>query len=89
MIKKWQIPLVLVSRHYLGSINHTLLSLEAIRQAQIPLRAIIFNGDPVPSTEQAITSRLPANCQIGPPPRRTFSPQSIINSSSSSSNRIT
>jgi dethiobiotin synthetase len=36
---------ILVSRHYLGSINHTLLSIQALSFYQIPLLGIIFNGD--------------------------------------------
>lgn len=44
LIKKLQSPLILVSNYYLGSINHTLLSLELIRRLHIPLKGIIFNG---------------------------------------------
>lgn len=35
---------ILVSRHYLGSINHTLLTLEALRHRGISCHGIIFNG---------------------------------------------
>ena len=45
------LPVVLVSRNYLGSINHTLLSVEACRSRDIPLLGIIFNGPTVPATE--------------------------------------
>ena len=48
------LPVVLVSRHYLGSINHTLLSVEALQRRGIPVAALIFNGDPHPTTEPAI-----------------------------------
>lgn len=37
-------PLILVSRHYLGSINHTLLTLEALRSRGCILSGIVFNG---------------------------------------------
>ncbi len=53
--KKWKIPTVLVSRHYLGSINHTLLSVELLKQYNIPLLGIIFNGAENKATEQIIT----------------------------------
>ena len=33
-----------VSKHYLGSINHTLLTLEALKSRQIVLSGIVFNG---------------------------------------------
>lgn len=49
-----KLPVVLVSRHYLGSINHTLLSLEALQNRGIEVLGIIFNGDEHPPTEEAI-----------------------------------
>jgi dethiobiotin synthetase len=35
---------IVVSKHYLGSINHTLLTLNAIVRRGIPLLGVIFNG---------------------------------------------
>jgi dethiobiotin synthetase len=47
---------VLVSRHYLGSINHTLLSLELLeRIGQKPV--ILFSGNEHPSTERIILQK--------------------------------
>ncbi len=46
--------IILVSKAYLGSINHTLLSIDAIKQRKLPLRGIIFNGEPNPDSEQVI-----------------------------------
>lgn len=48
---------VVVSRHYLGSINHTLLTIEALRQRNIAIAAIVFNGDAMPSTEDIILKK--------------------------------
>ncbi|CAL68500.1 dethiobiotin synthase [Christiangramia forsetii] len=45
---------ILVSRHYLGSINHTLLSIEALKSRGIDKIGIIFSGDEHPTTEAAI-----------------------------------
>lgn len=45
---------VLVSRHYLGSINHTLLSIEALKNRGIKRIGIIFSGNEHPTTEEAI-----------------------------------
>lgn len=45
---------IIVSRHYLGSINHTLLSVEAVRSRGIRLAGIIFVGDEHPETEGSI-----------------------------------
>jgi len=45
---------ILVSQNYLGSINHTLLSVEALQQRKIPIKGIIFNGKPNLFTENVI-----------------------------------
>ncbi len=44
LIKKLEAEVILVSRNYLGSINHTLLSALALKQYNIPVKGIIFNG---------------------------------------------
>jgi dethiobiotin synthetase len=44
---RWGLPLVLCARTSLGTINHTLLSVEAIRARKIPLLGIAFIGDEV------------------------------------------
>jgi dethiobiotin synthetase len=41
---KFKAEVVLVSNLYLGSINHTLLTYEALRLRNLPVRGIIFNG---------------------------------------------
>lgn len=45
---------IVVSRHYLGSINHTLLTLESLKNRGFEVAGIIFNGDETPSTEEVI-----------------------------------
>jgi dethiobiotin synthetase len=52
-------PVVLVSRYYLGSINHTLLSLYLLKQRQIPIAGIIFNGEEVKASREAILAQHP------------------------------
>jgi dethiobiotin synthetase len=47
-------PTILVSRHYLGSINHTLLSCEALQKRGISVVGILFNGKENRETEQSI-----------------------------------
>ncbi|MEZ0608402.1 dethiobiotin synthase [Fibrella sp. WM1] len=47
-------PVVLVTRNYLGSINHTLLSVEALRARQIPIAGLVINGPSVPATESVL-----------------------------------
>lgn len=50
---RWQIPVILCARTGLGTINHTLLSLEALRHRAIPVFGVAFIGD-----EQAETQRI-------------------------------
>ncbi|MEN0053479.1 MAG: dethiobiotin synthase [Mucilaginibacter sp.] len=45
VIKQLNAKVLLVSQNYLGSINHTLLSLFTLKQYGIPVMGIIFNGD--------------------------------------------
>ena len=49
--------LIVVSRHYLGSINHTLLTIEALQNRKIGIGGIIFSGNENPSTEAIILSK--------------------------------
>ncbi|MDR3531531.1 MAG: dethiobiotin synthase [Rhodopila sp.] len=51
---RWQLPVILCARTGLGTINHTLLSLEAMRQRQIPILGVAFIGDAHPDSEQII-----------------------------------
>lgn len=45
---------IVVSRHYLGSINHTLLTIETLKNRGLNCSGIIFNGDENNSTESII-----------------------------------
>lgn len=45
-ISHYGMPAFLVTRHYLGSINHTLLCIEVMKQRGIPLLGLIISGDP-------------------------------------------
>jgi len=44
LVKQLGAEVILVSQNYLGSINHTLLSIYALKQENIPIKGIIFNG---------------------------------------------
>ncbi len=48
---------IVVSRHYLGSINHTLLTFEALKNRNIAVAGIIFSGDENQSTEEIILQK--------------------------------
>ena len=53
---------IVVSRHYLGSINHTLLTIEALQNRNIKVAGIIFNGERNEATEAIILSKTAVNC---------------------------
>ena len=46
--------IIVVSRHYLGSINHTLLTIEALKSRGLTCAGIIFSGERHPTTESII-----------------------------------
>lgn len=52
---RWRLPLILCARTSLGTINHTLLSFEAIRARNIPLHGVAFIGESNPESEKIIT----------------------------------
>lgn len=52
--KKNKIPVVLVTDYYLGSINHTLLTLHFLAKTKIPVAMLVFNGDRIEASKRAI-----------------------------------
>ena len=64
LIEQLSWPVVLVTRNYLGSINHTLLSVEALRRRNIPILGLIINGSPVPATESLLLSYTGLPCLV-------------------------
>jgi dethiobiotin synthetase len=54
LLKKWQIPVILCARTQLGTINHSLLSVTALRERGIPIHGIAFIGDDMPDTIRTI-----------------------------------
>ena len=48
------LPIVLVARSTLGTINHTLLSIEALRRRGLPLAGVVMNGPETPHNRVAI-----------------------------------
>ena len=58
MFERWRLPVVLCARTALGTINHSLLSVEALRKRRIDTLGIAFIGESNPESERAI-------CEIG------------------------
>ncbi|MDJ0277047.1 dethiobiotin synthase [Sphingomonas sp. 2R-10] len=64
LFARWRRPVVLVARTALGTINHSLLSIEALRARGVPLLGVAFVGDAVPDSEETIV-RLGATRRLG------------------------
>lgn len=68
---------VVVSRHYLGSINHTLLTIEALRSRKIYIAGIIFSGDENKATESIVLNKTGIN-YIGRIAQEPYFDQNVI-----------
>lgn len=68
LAKQFDAEVILVSRNYLGSINHTMLSIAYLKQNGFSVTGIIFNDTPNPETERFILqySQLPCLGRIEP-----------------------
>ena len=56
LFARWRAPAVLVARTALGTINHSLLSIEAMRSRAIPILGIAFVGDANEDNEATISA---------------------------------
>ena len=56
LFARWNTPVVLVARTGLGTINHSLLSIEALRSRGVPILGIAFVGDAVEDSEATIAT---------------------------------
>lgn len=54
LIARLGLPVILVCRSTLGTINHSLLSLEALRRRDIPVAGLVLNGPPCEHNREAI-----------------------------------
>lgn len=55
LIATLKLPTILVANNYLGSINHTILSIQALQQKNIPILALLYNGQPYNDNQDIIT----------------------------------
>jgi dethiobiotin synthetase len=54
LVSKLNAKIILVADLYLGSINHTLLTIHLLSSRGYPVKGIIFNGEPNPESERVI-----------------------------------
>ena len=55
-IAVWGLPVLLLARSGLGTLNHTLLSLEALSRRSIPVLGLVLNGDPHPDNPRTLAA---------------------------------
>ncbi|WP_218044548.1 dethiobiotin synthase [Aestuariispira insulae] len=55
LFKSWNMPVILCARTSLGTINHSLLSVEALKARDMEIAGIVFIGDENPDNERTIT----------------------------------
>ena len=68
---------IIVSRHYLGSINHTLLTVEALQNRKIKIAGIVFSGAENKATESIILQKTKLTC-IGRIDEEPYFDQNVI-----------
>lgn len=54
MFARWKLPVILCASTRLGTINHSLLSIEALKRRTIPILGLAFMGDANPDSEATI-----------------------------------
>ncbi|WP_216901388.1 dethiobiotin synthase [Synechococcus sp. CCY 9618] len=64
----WGLPVLLVARSGLGTLNHTLLSLEALARRGIPVLGLVLNGEPHPDNPRTLEALggVPVLAQLPP-----------------------
>lgn len=62
IIKNCEAEVVIVCSNYLGSINHTILTLEYLKLQDVKILGLIFNGESNPESEQVILNKTKVNC---------------------------
>jgi dethiobiotin synthetase len=58
LMVKLNLPIILVTRHYLGSINHTMLSCNVLKAAGLNVVALVISGTPHASTESYFATQM-------------------------------
>jgi len=62
--RQFSCKIILVSNLYLGSINHTLLTIDYLKKYNLPVQGIIFNGEPNQESESIILNKSGYKCLL-------------------------
>jgi dethiobiotin synthase len=68
-----KLPVLIVARSTLGTINHTTLTVDRLRQHSVPILGVVMNGPKHPNNRQAIEhyAKVPVLAEIEPMPEVT------------------
>ncbi len=54
LFARWGLPVVIVARTALGTINHSLMTIEVLRARGVTVAGILFSGDEMPDSQDTI-----------------------------------
>lgn len=77
LIKRLGAEVIVVSQNYLGSINHSLLTIGTLKQHQIPIKGLIFSGNANEESERYILNYSQVPCLGGIPLLKNLDQTSI------------
>ena len=77
LIRHFRARVILVADLYLGSINHTMLSVSKLIESQVPVEGIIFNGEENKESESFILKNSPWPCMFRLRPQDKITPERI------------
>ncbi len=64
LIEHLELPVILVINHYLGALNHGMLTIRELKRRQIPLAGIIFNGEDFQNAESILLQEAGCSCLL-------------------------
>ena len=78
LIKKLDLEVIIVSQNYLGSINHTLLTIDVLKRNDIKIKGIVFNGGANIESENYILNYTKLTCLGKIPSIEEITPEAIV-----------
>ena len=64
LIEHFGLPVILVINHYLGALNHGMLTIRELKRRQIPIAGIIFNGEDFQNAESILLQEAGCSCLL-------------------------
>jgi dethiobiotin synthetase len=77
VFQHWDLPVYVITRHYLGSINHTLLTLNALYCREIRIAGLIVNGNRNEASERIYRNHFPELHLSYIPELENFTPETV------------